>query len=326
MRRREFITLLGSAAATVWPLAARAQQRVPVIGYLSTGSAESDADRVTGLKAGLNEAGYAEGRNVVIQYRWAEDQYDRLPRLADDLVNREVAVIVAVGTPPALAAKAATSTIPIVFNASIDPVQFGLVAALNRPGGNVTGISVLNVAVMAKRVELLHELVPNAGLVGMLANPTNPFTEPETREMRGAIQLLGLQFQIANASKETDIEAAFASLVQKHAGALVVSADPLFTNNHERIVALAAGNGMPAIYPYRRYPAAGGLISYGTNFVEAWRQTGVYVGQILKGAKPADLPVQQVTKLDLVINMKTAKTLGLTVPLSLLGRADEIIE
>jgi len=325
MNRRELIALVGGAAV-MWPLAARAQRQMPVIGYLGTGSPESDVNRLTGLKAGLSEAGYAEGRNVAIQYRWAEDQYDRLPGLADDLVSRQVAAIVVVGTPSALAAKAATSTIPIVFNVSVDPVQFGLVAALNRPGGNVTGVVVLNVAVMAKRAELLHELVPNTGLVAMLANPTNPATEPETREVRAATQSLGLQLQVANASKETDIEAAFASLVQQRAGALVVSADTLFTNHHERIVALAAHNGMPAIYAYRQYPAAGGLVSYGSNLSESYRPVGVYVGKILKGAKPADLPVQQVTKLELVINMKTAKTLGLTVPLSLLGRADEVIE
>jgi putative ABC transport system substrate-binding protein len=325
MRRREFITLIGGAAAA-WPIVARAQQSMPVIGYLSPGSSEADANRLTGLKAGLNESGYVEGRNVAIQYRWAEDHYDRLPALADDLVSRQVAAIVTLGTPPSLAAKAATSTIPIVFNVGVDPVQSGLVAALNRPGGNVTGVSTLIVAVAAKQVELLHELVPNAGIVGMLANPTNPFTVAETKEIRGATQSLGLQLLVANANKETDIEAAFASLVQQHARALVVSADTLFTSNHERIVALAARNGMPAIYPYRYYPAAGGLMSYGTNQVESWRLVGVYVGQILKGAKPADLPVQQVTKLDLVINMKTAKMLGLTVPLSLLGRADEVIE
>ncbi len=324
MKRREFISLIGGAA--VLPLSARAQQQIPVVGYLSPGSPESDVHRVTGLKAGLNEAGYAEGRNVAIQYRWGEDQNDRLPGLAADLVSRQVAAIAAVGTPSALAAKAATHAIPVVFNVSVDPVQFGLVAALNRPGGNVTGVSVLNVAVVAKRVELLHELVPNAGIVAMLANPTNPFTEPETKEGSGAVESLGLQLLVAIATKETDIEAAFASLVQQHVGALVVSADTVFTNHYERVVALAARNAMPAIYPYRYYPAAGGLVSYGTNHVESWRQVGVYVGAILKGAKPADLPVQQVTKLELVINMKTAKMLGLTVPLSLLGRADEVIE
>src|SRR5229473_1685420 len=211
MRRREFITLIGSGAAA-WPIAAGAQRQIPVIGYLSPGSPEADANRLTGLKAGLNEAGYVEGRNVAIQYRWAEDQNDRLPRLADDLVSRQVAAIVALATPAALAAKAATSTIPIVFTVGVDPVQFGLVASLNRPGGNVTGISVLNVAVAAKRVELLHELVPNTGLVALLANPTSPFTEPETREVRDATQSLGLQLQVANASNETDFEAAFASL------------------------------------------------------------------------------------------------------------------
>ncbi len=318
MRRREFITLIGSGAGA-WPIAAGAQRQIPVIGYLSPGSPEADANRLTGLKAGLNEAGYAEGRNVAIQYRWAEDQYDRLRRLADDLVSRQVAAIVAVTTPSALAAKAATSTIPIVFNVGVDPVQYGLVAALNRPGGNVTGVSTLVVAVAAKQVELLHELVPNAGIVGMLTNPTNPFTVPETKEIRGATQSLGLQLLVANANKETDIEAAFASLVQQHARALVVSTDTLFTNHSERIVALAARFGMPAIGP-------GGLMSYGTNQVESYRPVGVYVGQILKGAKPADLPVQQVTKLDLVINMKTAKMLGLTVPLSILARADKVIE
>ncbi len=235
-------------------------------------------------------------------------------------------MIVTNATPATLAAKAATQTIPIVFNVSVDPVRFGLVAAFNRPGGNLTGISVLNVAVTAKRVELLHELVPNADLVAMLANPTNPFTETETKEMRSGTQSLGLPLQVAYASKETDFEAAFDSLVRQHAGALVVSADPLFTFHDKQIVALAARNGIPTMYPWRSYPAAGGLVSYGTNPVEAWRQVGIYVGEILKGAKSADLPVQQVTKLELVINMKTAKTLGLTVPISLLARADEVIE
>src|ERR1700687_3158705 len=314
MRRREFITLVGAAAA--WPLAAHAQRQVPVIGYLSPTSLEADTSRLTGLKAGLKEAGYEEGRNLAIQYRWAEDQNDRLAALADDLVARQVAVIVTVATPATLAAKAATQTIPIVFNSSVDPVEFGLVAALNRPGGNVTGICVLNVAVTAKKVELLHELVPNAGLVAVLANPTNLATESEVKEVRGATQSLGLQLQVAYASKETDIETTFDSLVQQHAGALVVTADPLFTHHHQRIVALAARNGIPTIYPWRSYSAAGGLVSYGTNLLEAWRQIGIYAGEILKGAKPADLPVQQVTKVDLVINMKTAKTLGIMVATS----------
>jgi putative ABC transport system substrate-binding protein len=309
----------------VWPLAARAQGQIPVIGYLSPAS-EPDELRLTGLKAGLKETGYAEGRNVAIEYRWAENQNDRLPALADDLVTRQVAVIATVATPAALAAKAATQTIPIVFNLSVDPVQFGLVAALNRPGFNVTGIVVLNVAVTAKKVELLHELLPNVRLVAVLANPTNLATESEVKEVGSATQLLGLQPQAVYASKEADIETAFDSLVRQHAGALVVTADPLFTHHNQRIVALAARNGIPTIYPWRSYSAAGGLVSYGTNFLEAWRQTGIYVGEILKGAKPADLPVQQVTKLDLVINMKTAKTLGITVPLSLLGRADELVE
>jgi putative ABC transport system substrate-binding protein len=323
MRRREFITLLGGA--TAWPLAAHAQRQVPVIGYVSPAS-QPDALRLTGLKAGLKETGYAEGLNVAIEYRWADDQNDRLPALVDDLVGRQVAVIATGATPAALAAKAATQTIPIVFSISVDPVEFGLVAALNRPGGNVTGIVVLNVAVTAKKVELLHELLPNARLVAVLANPANLATESEVKEAGSATQSLGLQLQAVYASKEADIETAFDSLMQQHAGALVVTADPLFTHHDERIVALAARNGIPAIYPWRSYPAAGGLVSYGTDLLEAWRQMGIYVGEILKGAKPADLPVQQVTKLDLVINMKTAKTLGITVPISLLGRADEVIE
>jgi putative tryptophan/tyrosine transport system substrate-binding protein len=324
MKRREFIGLVGGVAA--WPIAARAQHQVPVIGYLSSSSREAHASRLTVFKAGLNKAGYAEGRNVAIEYRWAEDRNDRLPALANDLVARQVAVIVTNATPATLAAKAATQTIPIVFNVSVDPVRFGLVAAFNRPGGNLTGICVLNVAVTAERVELLHELVPNAAIFAMLANPTNPFTEPETKEMQSGTQSLGLPLQVAYASKETDFEAAFDSLVRQRAGALVVSADPLFTFHDERIVALAARNGIPAMYPWRSYPAAGGLVSYGTNPIEVWRQVGIYVGEILKGAKAADLPVQQVTKLELVINMRTAKALGLTVPLSLLGRADEVIE
>jgi putative ABC transport system substrate-binding protein len=328
MRRRELIALLGSAALGR-PVGALAQQAMPVIGYLSGGSSEADniPDRLTAFRQGLNEAGFVEGTNVAIEYRWAEGQYDRLPALAADLVRRQVTVIVAVaGAPTAFAAKAATETIPIVFNQGIDPVGSGLVASLNRPGGNITGVTILTSELARKRLDLLHELVPTAAVVALLVNPTNPVTASETASLEDAARILGLRAHALEARSPSQIDAAFESFIGLRAAALTVSSDPLFTNQRAKIVALAARHTVPAIYAYRLFPAAGGLISYGADLADSYRQAGIYTGKILKGAKPADLPVQQAVKLELVINLNTAKTLGLTIPLSLLARADEVIE
>jgi putative ABC transport system substrate-binding protein len=281
---------------------------------------------VTALRQGLKEAGYVEGHNVAIEYRWAEGHYDRLPVLAADLVRRQVAGIITGGTPPAFAAKAATSTIPIVINVGIDPVQSGLVASLSRPGGNVTGLALLTVELAAKRLELLHELLRTATVVAMLVNPTTPLTEPETRGVRDAAHSLGLQLHVLNASTEGEIDQAFRSLVALRVGALVVSVDVFLNNQRAQIVALAARHAVPAIYGVREFAAAGGLMSYGNDLADAYRQSGIYAGKILNGARPADLPVQQVVRVEFVINLKTANTLGLTFPLTLLGRADEVIE
>jgi putative ABC transport system substrate-binding protein len=326
MLRREFIVLLGGGAAA-WPLAARAQQPMPVIGYLGPGSPETDkAVRVVPFQQGLNETGYIEGRNVAIEYRWAEGQYDRLPALAADLVRRQVTVIAAGGPPSVLAAKAATSTIPIVFVLGIDPVQSGLVASLNRPGGNITGVALISAELAGKLLDLLHELVPTAAVVALLVNPTNPVSDSVTRNLQDAARSLGRQAHVLRASTASEIDAAFGTLVELRAGALVVAGDPFFTNQRAQIVALAARHAVPAIYNARLYPTAGGLMSYGPDLADSFRQAGVYTGKILRGATPADLPVEQAVKVELVINLKTAKALGLTVPLLLLGRADEVIE
>jgi putative ABC transport system substrate-binding protein len=331
MRRRAFITLLGGAAASsiLWPLAAPAQQpALPVIGWLSEGTIETRRDVFAAFHQGLAETGYVEGRNVAILYRWTQDQNDRLAALAADLVRRQVTVIASTGgTPMALAAKAASLTIPIVFDVGVDPVELGLVASLNHPGGNLTGVARLTVEVAAKRLELLHELVPAAASIAFLVNPTNPDSaDAQTRELQVAARVLGVRLLVLNASGPNDIDAAFAALAQQGAGALLVSGNPLFTRRNERLVALAAQHAVPTMYIYREAAAAGGLVSYGPSFSDSSRQVGAYAGRILKGDKPADLPVQRVTKVDLVINLKTAKALGLTVPLALLGRADEVIE
>ena len=325
MRRRNFLALVGGTAIT-WPLAARAQQPIPVIGFLSLGSLEADTGRMNGLRRGLAEIGYVEGQNVAIEYRGAQYQYDRLPALAVDLIRRPVAVVVAVSTLGTLAAKAATNTIPIVFTVGGDPVQFGLVTSLSRPGGNLTGVYNLNAGVMGKRLELLHESAPTARVIGYLANPKTAVTEPETRELHEAAHALGVELRVLNAATESEIDTAFATLAKEHTVPLVVSTDNLFTDRPARLVMLAARHAIPAIYPYRWFPTAGGLMSYGADLPDAYRQVGIYAGRILKGAKPADLPVQQVVKVELVINLKTAKALGLTIPLPLLGRADEVIE
>ena len=325
-RRREFITLLGGAAAT-WPLVAYAQQPVmPVIGFLNSASPDGYAVPVGAFRQGLKDIGYVEGQNVAIEYRWAEGQYDRLPALAADLVRRQVTAIAATSTPAALTAKAATTTIPIVFTTASDPMRLGLVASLSRPGGNVTGATQLNVEVGPKRLELVRELLPAATIIALLVNPTNPVAETLARDLQAAAHTIGLQLHILNASTERDIDDAFASLAKLRAGALVVGSDVFFNTRSEQLGALTVRHGVPTIYQYREFAAAGGLMSYGGSITDLYRRAGGYTGRILKGEKPADLPVQQSTKVELIINLKTAKTLGLTLPLSLLGRADEVIE
>jgi putative tryptophan/tyrosine transport system substrate-binding protein len=327
MKRRDFITLLGGAAVA-WPVAASAQQpAMPVIGYLSSGSPGPERDLVAAFHRGLNETGYVEGRNVAIEYRWADYKYDRLPELAADLVRRRVTVIASLGgIPAALAAKAATSTIPIVFNTGVDPVQLGLVASLNRPGGNLTGVTGLAGELIAKRLELLHEIVPAATVVAALINSADPNGGNLSRDLQAAARILGLQLHVLHASTERDFDAVFTTLGELRAGALVIAADTVFISGSARLAALALRHAVPTVFQYRDFAAAGGLMSYGGRPMDPYRQVGVYVGRILKGDKPADLPVQQVTKVELIINLKTAKALGITVPQLLLGRADEVIE
>jgi putative ABC transport system substrate-binding protein len=326
MKRRQFIGLLGGAAMS--PLAARAQQpTMPVIGWLSPATSESDASLLPSFRQALGAQGLVEGRNVAIEYRWAEGQVDRLPALAADLVQRRVSVIVIPGSIPAtIAAKAASATIPIVFQTAADPVAFGLVASLNRPGGNVTGLTSLNVEVGPKRLELLHEVVPAATLIALLVNPTSPTAETFSRDAQAAARTLGLQLHVLYASTEREIDTVFTTLVQLRAGGLVIGSDTLFNSHREQLAALTVRHAVPAIYQSRAFSAAGGLMSYGGDIADQYRQVGVYTGRVLKGEKPADLPVQQATKVELTINMKTAKTLGLTVPFSLLANADEVIE
>ncbi|MFL4980872.1 MAG: ABC transporter substrate-binding protein [Xanthobacteraceae bacterium] len=326
MRRRQFITLLGGAAA--WPIAARAQQReTPVIGFINLGLPAAYADLVTAFRQGLDETGYVEGQNVAIEYRWAEGQYDRLPALAADLVRRQVAVIVATGgNASPLAAKAATATIPIVFTGGGDPIKLGLVASLNRPGGNVTGVHVFTVVLGGKRLGLLRELIPTATLIAVLLNPHSPTAETQLRDIQQAAREVGQEIHILHASTDQDLDNCFKAIVQLRAGALLVGADPFFFSQRNRIVELAMHYTIPAMYEQREFALAGGLASYGTSLADAYRQAGLYTGRVLKGEKPADLPVVQSSKFEFVINLKTAKALGLDVSPGLSASADEVIE
>jgi ABC-type uncharacterized transport system substrate-binding protein len=325
MRRREFITLLGGAAAG-WPLVASAQA-IPVVGFLSSRSPAESAAVVVAFRQGLQESGYIDGQNAKIEFRWADGRYDRLPILASELVTRQVALIAATGdVVSALAAKGATSTLPIVFIIGGDPVSFNLVASFNRPGGNITGVSLVTNALGAKRLGLLHDLVPNATVIGLLVNPDNPNADPVRKDIQEAARVIGQQVYIVNAKNERDFEPAFAALVQQGAGGLVIASDPYLLSQRDQLVALAARHTIPTIYEFRDFVTAGGLISYGSNIAGAYRQAGVYIGRILKGEKPANLPVVQSNKFDLVINLKTAKALGLAIPAGLISFADEVIE
>ena len=326
MRRREFITLLGGAAVA-WPLAARAQQpAMPVIGFLNQEASELTANNVTGFRKGLSETGFVENQNVTIEYRWGEGRYEQLPQLAAELVNRKVAVIASAFFPATLAAKAATSTIPIVFITGVDPVAAGLVASLARPGGNLTGLSNFNTRLIAKRFELLHQIVPRADTIAVLVNPKSPATQTIEAEARAAAQMLGLRVDVLVASTEDGIDAAFGTAIQRGVGALLVGGDAYFNSRRAQFIALAARHGLPANFDRKEIAIDGGLMSYGMNNFDMYRQVGIYTGQILKGAKPADLSVQQPTKVELVVNLKTAKSLGLELPTSVLLSADEVIE
>ena len=327
MRRRDFITLMCTAAA--WPLAARAQQpTIPVLGFLNVASPQNYARQLSAFRKGLEEAGFVDGRNVTIEFHWADGHNDRLPAMAADLVQRHVTAIAATSTPAALAAKAAASTIPVVFETAGDPIQLGLVASLNKPGGNVTGAASLGVEVIAaKGLELLHGLIPAARVVGLLVNPINSvIAESQERKVLSAASSLGLDVHVLSAGSERDFDAVFAKLGELRAAALMISADPLFTSHSEQLAALAVRHAIPTIYARREFAAAGGLLSYGSDITDSYHLAGVYTGRVLKGEKPADLPVQQATKVELIINLKAAKALGVNVPLTTLGRADEVIE
>jgi putative tryptophan/tyrosine transport system substrate-binding protein len=325
MLRREFITLLGGAAA--WPRATRAQGGMPVIGFMHTASADRFTHLVSAFRTGLKEVGYIEGQNVVIEYRWAEGQYDRLPKFAADLVARQVSVFAATGGDlSGLAAKATNTTIPIVFEVGGDPIQLGLVASLNRPGGNLTGTTLLSAELAPKRLELLHDLVPKAINVALLVNPTSPDADAQAKELQAVAPAVGMQVQVFQAGNDSDLDDAFAAMAERNANALVLQADPFFTNRRDRLVSLANRHAIPAMYPFREFATAGGLMTYGADIAEVFRETGVYTGRILRGQSPADLPVLQPTKFDLVLNLKAAKALGITVPLTLQMTANDVIE
>jgi putative ABC transport system substrate-binding protein len=327
MKRREFITLLGGATVA-WPLAAHAQQpTMPVIGFINAAAQQDYKRQLAAFLKGLGETGYVEGQNVTIEYRWAEGNNDRLPALAADLVGRQVAVIAATSTPAALAAKAATASVPIVFEVGADPVQLGLVGNLNRPDGNVTGVTQTNVEMTPKRLQLLHELLPAARVMALLVNPANEATtETTTREVLAAARALGIELHVLNANIARDVEAAFTKAVELRAGGMVVSGGPFFFSQTENLAARCLQHAMPTIYQFHRFTAAGGLMSYGSEITDAYRLAGVYTGRVLKGDRPADLPVQQATKVEFIINLRTAKALGINVPNTLIGRADEVIE
>jgi len=327
MRRREFIRLIGSVAA-IWPLAARAQQSaMPVVGFVNAASPKGYAPLLSAFLKGLSEAGFVDGHNVSIEYRWAEGRVDQLPAMVADLVHRRVAVIAATGTPAALAVKAATTTIPTVFETAADPVRLGLVASLNQPGANVTGVTSLLMVVGSKRLELLHELVPTARVMALLVNPANPnVAEINSKELEAAARTLGLELHVLNASTEGDLDAVFTKLAQLRAGGLVISPDPFFTSQSEQLAALTIHHAVPTIHYNPEFVAAGGLLSYGAGSADAYRQAGNYTGRVLRGEKPTDLPIQQATKVELHINLKTAKALGITFPESILQRADAVIE
>jgi putative ABC transport system substrate-binding protein len=325
IRRRELIATLGSAAAA-WPLAGRAQPAMPVIGYVSSLTQAHSVRSDAAFRRGLSEMGYVEGRNVAIRYHWIADRYDVLPTMASDLVQRHVDVILAIGPPAVIAAKATTRTIPIIFVTGADPLKFGFVASFNKPGGNITGIWMVLTTLAEKRLQLLHDLLPKAKLIGLLVNPTSPVAEPQIREAKAAAQTLGVRVTVLNAASENDFDQAFANLARQHADALLVSADPLFASKGERLVALAAQYAMPAIYEFREFVEAGGLISYGTVLSDGYYRGGHYVGRVLKGTAPADLPVEKVDRFELIINLKTAKALNLAIPDKLLATADEVSE
>jgi putative ABC transport system substrate-binding protein len=325
MRRRDFITLLGGAAAS--PLAAQAQQRpMPVIGFLHARSPEDFTAQLTALRRGLAGNGFVEGQSITIEYRWARGQYDQIPAMAEELVHLPAGLLVTGAEPSVLAAKAATSSIPIVFVVGTDPIKLGIVTSFNRPGGNATGVYILTTSLEAKRLGLLHELVPRADLIGVVLNPNNPAAQDQLTQLQGAASALGLPIKVLDASSPSEIDKAFDVVAREHVAALIVASDPFFDTRHEQIVALAARHAVPAMYQFRQYPAAGGLISYGIDLPDAYRQAGVYAGRILKGTHPNDLPVLEATKFELVINLKTAKALGIKISDNLMSLADEIIE